>query len=254
MIFRVLSLCLALAVSVHCTCPDPSNLPGTYSSTKFFCARMYENSNSNGPQNSCYGAQLDAYNGQQQPSMPSGWNDKVSSMVVRPGCTLVGYMDSGYGGSRKEYTGMTYYLSKGSGFNNDDMSSYTCSCEYSNEPLTCVPYDTTEVVTEATNLKDGAMEINYQVQQGISLGNSVTYGKSVSESFSFLSSTFEGIFSSELGYTVNYDWSTSSSRDFSKVVTYSITCDVPVGATVQLKQVVGICGDTKVHTAKWYCD
>jgi hypothetical protein len=65
-------------------------------------------------------------------SMPSGWNDYVSSVKVMPGCSLTAYENDQYMGmsrtwgtsSEVDIPDLTTW-----GFN-DTMSSYSCHCTY----------------------------------------------------------------------------------------------------------------------------
>ncbi|CAL4110834.1 unnamed protein product [Meganyctiphanes norvegica] len=56
----------------------------------------------------------------------TGWDDEISSLVVREGCTYSGYHDHEFGGEKKDFQGIHLNL-KSDGFG-DTISSHTCYC------------------------------------------------------------------------------------------------------------------------------
>lgn len=59
------------------------------------------------------------------PTVPAEFNDKMSSVAVTPGCTVLAYPDGNYGGAPTTFTETANTVP---GPINDQMSSYKCSC------------------------------------------------------------------------------------------------------------------------------
>ncbi|KAM4696296.1 syncollin-like [Rhinophrynus dorsalis] len=111
-------------------CPSPANLVNEYDEK--LCARMFEHSSHYFDQ-SCGGANLDAKNGDDFPYMPTGWRNKISSLVVANRCTLkVWSKDPKLGNNRSFSSGVVYQLKDYQnglfGNWNDSIQSYFCTC------------------------------------------------------------------------------------------------------------------------------
>ena len=59
------------------------------------------------------------------PTVPSTFNDVMSSVAVTPGCTAMVYADGAYGGQELTFTQTTETVPASI---NDQMSSYKCTC------------------------------------------------------------------------------------------------------------------------------
>ena len=181
------------------------------------------------------------------------FNDKASSLVVRPGCQLDAWKHDHEGGTLWHYKGKHPYLDE-----NDTFSSLHCYCEYSDESLTCTPTEEYVTINTCTNSNEGTdMTCSHTTERGLSLGRDVTQGKSMSvEASSFLQLEFEEVFSVGLSasMTTTYDWSVVNSIDYSEVISESVSCTVPYGDTIQIKQVWGRCGETTVKTGEYKCE
>ncbi len=59
------------------------------------------------------------------PTIPAEFNDKMSSVAVTAGCTVLAYPDGNYGGQPTTFTETSDSVP---GPINDQMSSYKCSC------------------------------------------------------------------------------------------------------------------------------
>ena len=156
----VFAVSFVLTSTVNGRCPRPSELPTQYNNRKFFCARMWEHSSYHSFQ-SCIGARYDAYNDQSVGHIGGWWNDKVSSLVVRPGCKLTLWEDISFRGSSRTFTGVAHSLKSYRGVTkawgrktnwNDQMTAFYCTCEFSNAALTCRPRDTFRIVASCENL------------------------------------------------------------------------------------------------------
>ncbi|XP_054767173.2 uncharacterized protein LOC129274380 [Lytechinus pictus] len=258
MAFKLIIILLGLSLTglVVGRCPEPETLQykvKTNTGYKFLCARLYDYSHYDRLL-SCTGKSWDVLNGETYPGRGrDGWNDRVSSLVVRPGCTLTAYVHGQFRGDANEYTGIFSHLG---GWNNY-MSSWTCYCPYSDVPLNCRPEDRVVTVNVCHNPNSVTMTCHYAVQKGIVLGSSVTQGKSVSTAVEVsMGAVFKEIFSVGLSVstTTTHDWSSSQSEEFSEVTTHTVTCDVPGGSRLAVKQVVGVCGDTNVYSNEYRCE
>ena len=91
---------------------------------------------------------------------------------------------------------------------------------------------------------------------GTTIGSSVTRGKTVSTTVeASMEGTFKKVFKVGLktSRTTGYNWSTASSRTFSKSTTTGVWCWVKPGQKIRIEQVVGQCGDSVVHTTYYRC-
>ena len=88
------------------------------------CARLYEHSNQEG-------AVYEISHGASTSYIGGSWNDKVSSIVVSPGCTLTLYEHSSFTGREGQFTGTSNQLVS---FWNDQVSGYKCDCHMGPTP------------------------------------------------------------------------------------------------------------------------
>jgi len=265
----VILLTACLVAYNHARCPAPYNLPTLFppEDTRFECARIFD-SNHHNPALSCDGDYWDVWNGQNEPDMTDihnimnlngdvwygNWNNVISSLVVRPGCKLYAWNKKHYFGRSVVFTGVHSRLHD-SGWN-DQISSLSCFCDFTNKALRCKPTEEYKEITECINPSKGNMVCQHAVTKGMELGQSVTHGRSISHTVeASLGLEIKKIFSVGLKYsrTTTYDWSKSDSSTFSKTTTQTTTCNVPSYTTIKLIQVVGRCGDTVVYTSKFEC-
>ncbi|XP_041479305.1 uncharacterized protein LOC121426954 [Lytechinus variegatus] len=258
MAFKLIITLLGLSLTglVVGRCPQPEALPykvQTNAGNKFLCARLYDHGHRD-KLLSCTGGTWDVLNGETYPGRSrDGWNDRVSSLVVRPGCTLTAYKDGQFSGPIMRYTGSKPHLGGWTNY----MSSWTCDCPYTDAPLNCRPEDRVLTMKICHNPDSLTMSCQYSVQKGMVLGRSVTEGASVSTTVEVsVGAVFKEIFSVGLSVstTTTHDWSRSQSEEFSEVTTHTVTCTVPGGRRVAVKQVVGVCGDTKVFSNEYRCE
>ena len=143
-IIWLIACCLVAYVNAR-GCPKPEDLPRLEDSRRFFCARVYEHSHTD-KYFSCGGGDRDIANEEYNSNIGGHWNEKVSSIVVRPGCSLKVYEHDKYQGRNKEFTGTVNRLKDYSwkqGWStkswNDRITSWICKCDFSNKALTCDP-------------------------------------------------------------------------------------------------------------------
>ncbi|MEE6517543.1 hypothetical protein FKM82_027836 [Ascaphus truei] len=111
-------------------CPSPTTLLDD--NGEKLCARMFEHSNHYFDQ-SCGGEYLDVRNGDDFPYMPTGWRNKISSLVVASRCTLkVWSKPAKLGKNRSFSSGVVYQLKDYAngllGNWNDSIQAYFCTC------------------------------------------------------------------------------------------------------------------------------
>jgi hypothetical protein len=82
------------------------------------CARVFEHINHGGEVKHISSGDNVSYVGDL-------WNDKISSVIVEPGCALNVWEHADYRGKNKTYGGSLPFV--GEDFN-DIISSYTCTC------------------------------------------------------------------------------------------------------------------------------
>lgn len=232
-------------------CPKPGELPVKYDNSRFFCARVYANGHRNAAL-SCTGRTQDIFNGEYTTSI-GRFQDQISSIVVRPGCTLHAFEHPYYGGGHGIFTGVWHQLS---GFWDNLISSWTCDCDFSNKALTCTPREEYEVLKVCRNPSNGSMECDHAVTKGMEIGKSVTHGKSVSYSVSAsFGAEFKKKFTASLSasVTTSYDWSKTDTKTFSQTTRTNVKCVVEPGDSLKMVQVVGKCGDTIIYTGYYEC-
>ncbi len=87
------SVCLCVCAFVWRSgeggCPRPEELPEHTPDGKRLCARMYEHSHADYDSAlACWGGRLDVDEGAWRPYIERAWDNRVSAIVVAPGCTL----------------------------------------------------------------------------------------------------------------------------------------------------------------------
>ncbi|CAL4143378.1 unnamed protein product [Meganyctiphanes norvegica] len=229
-------------------CPDYKSLGPRTDNDKSMCACMYQDETTD-INTSCGGAELQVANGETANSVPLGWNDFVSSMIVREGCTLTGYKDGNLGGKHKDFTGIHYYLSHEhdhSRFNwNDKISSYICKCLF--EPVDCIPVDNWDMIFSCNNkLGDDEITCKYTESHGITVGHGFTNGHGYSETIS----AEIGMRYASVGGSLTTGYSWSESEEFSTTMTEGFEVDftVPAGSHRGAYQIQGKCGDSITKT------
>jgi Peptidase inhibitor family I36 len=83
------------------------------------CATFYDDAHLKGPTLVSMGPTDDS------PTVPATFNDKMSSVAVTLGCTVMVYADGNYGGQEVTFTQTTEVVPAPI---NDQMSSYKCTC------------------------------------------------------------------------------------------------------------------------------
>ncbi|KAG9333090.1 hypothetical protein JZ751_013514 [Albula glossodonta] len=121
----LLAVCFA---GLNAQCPDPSLLKDA-NGTKL-CARLFETSHYYNEQ-SCGGRTLDAYPGDDSPTLPFVWNNRVSALVVARQCSLTVWSRGKKKGKRKTFSaGIQYRLKDVNqglfGDWDNDISGYFC--------------------------------------------------------------------------------------------------------------------------------
>lgn len=233
-------------------CPQPAQIGPRTDDDKSMCAIMYEHAEPD-INTSCFGATLQASNGERS-NWNEAWNDRISSMVVREGCTLSGYEHGDFDGNKKDFTGVHEYLPNENEMKhewnwNDKISSYVCKCIF--EPVDCNPVDKWQKIASCGNtLNDDNITCKYSYSHGIDISKMITNGGDISNTISkSIGVEIEGIFaSSSASLTTGYNW--SESDEFSQTMTEAIEVEFPVppGASRGVYQVQGECGDSSTKT------
>ena len=83
------------------------------------CATFYDDAQLKGPTLVSMGP------ADNSPSVPATFNDKMSSLAVTPGCTVMVYADGNFGGQEVTFTQTAEAVPATI---NDNMSSYKCTC------------------------------------------------------------------------------------------------------------------------------
>jgi hypothetical protein len=118
-------LAVAVASSLLMGCGGGSNsgagpaAPAASPAAPTVCATFYDDAQLKGPTLVSMGP------ADNSPSVPATFNDKMSSLAVTPGCTVMVYADGNYGGQEVTFTQTTETVPASI---NDQMSSYKCTC------------------------------------------------------------------------------------------------------------------------------
>ncbi|XP_017208341.2 syncollin-like [Danio rerio] len=123
----LVALCLE---GLNAACPDHATLKDDHGSK--LCAQMFEHS-SYYYDESCTGSFLNVYPDEDTPIMPKTWENHVSSLVVRRGCSLTVWSKSKKKGNKRKFlAGVVYHLKEVKrglfGNWNDAISGFYCTC------------------------------------------------------------------------------------------------------------------------------
>merc|ERR1712119_49435 len=84
------------------------------------------------------------------------------------------------------------------------------------------------------------IEFSQEMQESKSIDASVSAG---------IEAEFWGITASmEVSVSTGFDWSQTDSDTKSEAKTYNVEIVVPAGTKLQIQEVVGLCGDSTIHT------
>jgi len=232
-------------------CPPSGRLPELYDDTKFMCAQMWKIGEKN-KYNSCKGDRVDVHNSMRVAQAPVNLNDVLKAAVVRPGCTLKLFEHPNFRGKVKTLSsGNDEYLS--------DMvnrvSSWRCDCGFSNELLTCKPWDEEVLIKTCKNTSPGIMRCQTQLATGVTSSKSSTSSNSVSASVTASVSGKYLAASFSLSVTVGYSktWSNTHSKAYSTTKTEMVFCDLVEGDEVDVLQIIGHCGHFTVRSNTYEC-
>merc|ERR1711962_155391 len=203
---------------------------------------------------SCKGEYMEAYNQEEMPDLPSHWNNKISSLVVREGCTLDAYEHSNYHGGNKYFTELHPNLNDEMiHFQdwNDEITSFLCDCDF--QPVTCTATDEWHLVVACNNEDSSASAIcTYKESHGIEIGASITGGMHMTDTINislggeilrrFIEGEFEGTL--ETGF----DWSVSDEFTISQTEEVDATIKVEPGMHIGVYRVEGNCDDTNIKS------
>lgn len=245
-------------------CPLPADLGPRTDDNKSMCAVMYADATTD-PHTSCSGDYLQLKNGETATSIASGWNDRVSSLVVRAGCTLTAYGDGDLKGYRQDFHGMHFYLGHEHDiarkyepfFNwNDVISSYICQCWF--KPVDCVPGDNWKQIISCDNSANSTMSCKYTQTHGITIGKGYSNGHTTSECIKAKVAAEIGIqfgiaeASGSASLTTSFRWTQSEEFNISEKETEEtgdeVEIDVPAGSHIGVYQIQGVCGNSTTKT------
>lgn len=250
-------------------CPgNHEEVPTLYDDETFTCWVLYQGEGHDSPLNSCVdcdgvswpeGESFMEPDGVDYTTEPESYVH-VGSFLVKPGCTLTGFVEANYEGEFRDFYGTLlesnndwghHYLDSTSpGCGRYGWGSYKCRCQQ--KMPDCVPVDGWDTVLVCNNV-DGNTELKCDYQQSIG----TVWSSSTSESFDIdqtieetISAGFFGLFETELGLsaTTAYDWTQTSEQTMQNVVTITVETTVNPGEELVLEQAIGQCGDDVPRT------
>lgn len=253
----VLLLCL-LPICLGIDCPNPPDVPVMDARTsKYTAALLFQGPGHEYPFQSCNGPQLTYVDGDRVSS--EGWWDfyEVGSMIVKAGCTFIGFYDVNFSGASTQLRGPAV-IPQSPGFDymvgqdrvvKGFRSWYSqCGITYIN----CQPEDRFEVIFSCDNI-GGQLDLDctYTKTIGTSYSNEISDSMSIDTSIEVsLSASFWGLFESTLttSVTTGYNWGSVSSETMSSQETFEVAATAGAGTTVLFEQATGFCDGSTVKT------
>lgn len=237
-------------------CPQPENLGPRTDDDKSICAMVYKDAEDDA-EFSCLGDSRSIFNKEETSDLGSSWDNEISSLVVREGCTLEVFWEKKYHGFDKKYRSEVYanldHDHIGIGDWDDDISSYKCTCDFN--PVDCEPGDAWEFLTSCTNTDlDEPIKCTYMQQHGTTVGDDVTHGGTFSLTIEAklrdeLNAIFDKVSIGGGGeFTGAYEWSKSHEFETNEITGVEVQYAVPAGETAGVYQILGNCGDSYIKT------
>jgi len=264
--FVKLSIIISLGAA---ECPgNHEEIPTLYDDDTFTCWVFWSGLGHDSPLNSCIDCDGVSWPEAEEWLYPDG-SDKttepemyfhVGSFLVKPGCTVTGFVEANYEGEFRDFYGTLLESNNQWGHNFLDSTSPTCGrwgwgsqkCRCQQKMPDCVPVDGWDAVLVCNNV-DGSTVLDCDYQQSIG----TVWSSSTSESFEIdttieetISAGFFGLFETELGLsqTTSYDWAQTSEQTMQNVVTITVGTTVNPGEQLVLEQAIGQCGDDVPRT------
>jgi len=255
----VLQFCCLTKLCFGAGCPDPRYLTSRTHDDKSICAMVYKDATDD-IDTSCGGASREVYNTERTSQLDNGWDNTISSLVVREGCTLTVYQHAGLDDhhDHEEMVGIHENLDHDHIHIDDwedDISGYTCECLF--EPVSCDPSDDWDKLTTCSNqLPIGSDPVICKITytHGFTIGHSQSQGHDLSLDMSLglageLNEVFaKGEAEGSAGFHTGVQWSTSD--EFQQMETTTIEVDYPVAPQTKagVYQAYGKCGDNVIKT------
>jgi len=149
--------------------------------------------------------------------------------------------------------------------NGDDTSLNNVQmrcCNFLDVLTACSPLDKWEVIADCDNKGSSSpLTCSYEETIGVTTADKSSSGGSVTDSVSASFGVELGAVTNILSYkfktelstskVTKHDWATESSRSWSKITKHTATFTVPGQARSRLLQVVGHCGNYRVHSSQF---
>ena len=253
---------LAIFAQTQAECPQLRDIPIMYGDTNTFtCARVYMGKSGNYLVNSCNkcnsgGAELNYFevNDGYDADAGEGKLYPMDTILVKPGCELVGYSESNYGGEYQEFK-EGIHLNAGHEMGQGDCGngwrSFRCRCQ-DLTPVNCEATDRFDVVLQCDAMGSSSpVKCDYKKQVGVVYSDELSTSVHVGLAVEFeISAAMMEVFSVSLGESAStgFDWTATSTSTRKQVKTISVNAEAPAGLFLTIEQAVGTCGGSTVKT------
>ena len=251
-------LLLTIGSQSSAECPQLEDVPIMYGDTNTFtCARVYMGPGGkylvNGC-NSCSAGEYFEVNHGYDADAPEGQLFPMDSILVRPGCILVGYSQNHYLGDYQEFPEGIHTLAggeKGKGDCGNGWRSFKCRCDGLN-PVNCDAKDQFDQVLRCDALDSmSPVACDFKKKIGVTYSDQLSETISVGLAIEFeISAALMEVFKASLGESgsTGFDWTTTSTSTRSRTEIFEVHAEAPAGLLLTIEQAVGTCGGSTVKT------
>jgi len=223
----------------------------------FTCARVFAGPGGYYPVTACNSCSAGGYEDLQDGidgDAPEGQVYLMGSIMVKPGCTFVGYSEYHYAGEYTLLEAGTHTLTGTESTASADCGkgwrSFRCRCDLT--PVNCAPKDQFEVVLQCNAL--GAVspvKCDYNKKVGVTYSEELHQTISVGLDIEYeISAGLIEVFEASLGESVStgFNWGSTSTSTRSRAETFKVLAEAPPGLLLTIEQAVGTCGESTVST------
>jgi len=265
MFLQLITLFAILISPLNAECPNIDDLPVmNEAGDNFYCAFNWHDEmpwNHDIPLEACiYDWMKSDYMDGYDEDHPSSSFEEFGGLIVKAGCTLYAYSESGYTGDRIEYNGPATFPDACTGGHCPPdkegtvlywgFPSFKCRCQQ--DPIICQPSDHYVTIMQCDNSNnDFEAKCTYTKTIGTTWTTEASNSMSIDTTIeASMSASFFSFFSADLGIssTTGYDWTQTSSQAKSETEEFKVETVVPPHSILIIEGAEGNCGGNNVKT------